>query len=148
MPGRTMEEIFRDTRTIAVVGLSPKQHRDSYQVAAYLQQQGYRIIPVNPAVREVLGERAYASLTDVPEPIDMVDVFRRSELVPGIVDEAVQHGVRVVWTQLGVVHQEAAAVAVSQGLDVVMDRCTKIEHAALLRAGKLRKGVSTGNPPK
>ena len=148
MPGRTMEEIFRDTRTIAVVGLSPKQHRDSYQVAAYLQQQGYRIIPVNPAVREVLGERAYASLTDVPEPIDMVDVFRRSELVPSIVDEAVQHGVRVVWTQLGVVHQEAAAVAVSQGLDVVMDRCTKIEHAALLRAGKLRKGVNTGNSPK
>ena len=77
MPCRTMEEIFRDTRTIAVVGLSPKQHRDSYQVAAYLQQQGYRIIPVNPAVREVLGERAYANLTDVPEPIDMVDVFRR-----------------------------------------------------------------------
>ena len=148
MPGRTMEEIFRDTRTIAVVGLSPKQHRDSYQVAAYLQQQGYRIIPVNPAVREVLGERAYANLTDVPEPIDMVDVFRRSELVPSIVDEAVQHGVRVVWTQLGVVHQEAAAVAVSQGLDVVMDRCTKIEHAALLRAGKLRKGVNTGNSPK
>ena len=110
-------------------------------MAAYLQSQGYRIIPVNPAIEEVLGEPAYPSLTAVPEPIDMVDVFRRSEFVPGIVDEAVACGARVLWTQFGIVHEEAATVAQAHGLDVVIDRCTMVEHAALMREGKLGKGV-------
>ena len=138
---RSLEEIFKETRTIAVVGLSPKPHRDSYRVAAYLQAQGYRIIPVNPAVREVLGEPAYPSLSEVPGPVDMVDVFRRSEFVPGIVDEAVSCRARVLWTQYGIVHDQAAAVARTHGLDVVMDRCTQVEHAALVRQGKLGEGV-------
>jgi predicted CoA-binding protein len=124
-----------------VIGLSPKPHRDSYRVAAYLQAQGYRIIPVNPVAGEVLGEPAYPSLAEVPVPIDIVDVFRRSEFVPGIVDEAVACGARVLWTQYGIVHDEAAAVARAHGMDVVMDRCTQVEHATLVRQGKLGRGV-------
>jgi len=105
-----------------VVGLSDKPDRDSYQVAAYLQERGYRIIPVNPAVREVLGEKAYARLQDVPEPIDVVDVFRKPEAVPEIVDAAIAAGAKAVWLQEGVIHNAAAEKARAAGLQVVQNR--------------------------
>jgi uncharacterized protein len=120
--------LLRDSRVIAVVGLSDKPERDSYHVAAYLQQQGYRIIPVNPAVTEVLGEKAYARLQDVPEKIDIVDVFRRPEAVPEIVDAAIAVGAKGVWLQEGIVHNAAAAKARAAGLQVVQNRCILKEH--------------------
>src|SRR6476661_1014073 len=116
-------------QTIAVVGLSSNPARASYGVAAYLQRQGHRIIPINPNEREVLGERAYPSLRDVPGPVDVVDVFRRSEYVPAIVEDAIAIGAPVLWLQLDVVHPEAARRAQEAGLAVVMDRCLKVEHA-------------------
>src|SRR5262249_54546504 len=118
-------------RTVAVVGLSDKPDRDSYHVAAYLQRAGYRIIPVNPAVKEVLGEKAYARLRDVPERIDVVDVFRRPEAVPERVEGAIPVGAKAVWMQDGVVHNEAAARARAAGLRVVMSKCMLREHARL-----------------
>lgn len=124
-------EILKSTRTIAVVGLSSKPHRPSYSVAAYLQSAGYRIIPVNPHEKEVLGERAYARLEDVPEPVDLVDIFRRSEFVPEIVESAIRIGAKAVWMQEGVIHPEAAERAHQAGLAVVMDLCTLKEHARL-----------------
>jgi predicted CoA-binding protein len=123
-----VRELLASAHTIAVVGLSDKPARDSYHVAAYLQGQGYRIIPVNPNVTEVLGEKAYARLRDVPEPIDIVDVFRRPEAVPAVVDEAIAVGARVVWMQEGVVHNAAAAKARAAGLRVVMNKCILKEH--------------------
>ena len=132
---RTIEEILKQSRTVAVVGLSPRPERDSYDVARYLQENGYRIIPVNPSAQEILGERCYPSLTAVPEQVDIVDIFRRSEDVPPIVEEAISIGARVVWMQLGIVHEEAAQGARARGLDVVMDRCTKVEHEALKGSG-------------
>jgi predicted CoA-binding protein len=128
---RSIEEILLESKTIAVVGLSPRPDRDSHGVAKYLQSQGYRIIPVNPAIQEVLGERCYPSLRDVPERIDLVDIFRRPEGVPAVVDEAIEVGARAVWMQKGVVHEEAARKARSRGLDLVMDRCAHCEHEAL-----------------
>ena len=116
-----VEEQLRNSKTIAVVGLSDNPERASYGVARYLQAQGYRIIPVNPMVSEVLGERSYPDLKSVPEPIDMVDIFRRSELVPTVVDEAIEVGVRYIWMQDGVIHPEAAARAEAAGIPVVMD---------------------------
>lgn len=116
-----VEEQLRNSKTIAVVGLSDNPERASYGVAKYLQAQGYRIIPVNPMVSEVLGERSYPDLKSVPEPIDMVDIFRRSELVPPVVDEAIEVGVRYIWMQDGVIHPEAAARAEAAGIPVVMD---------------------------
>ena len=116
-----VEEQLRNSKTIAVVGLSPNPDRDSYRVSAYLQSQGYRIIPVNPTVDEVLGEKSYPDLTAVPEPIDMVDIFRRSELVMPVVEEAIQVGARYVWMQDGVVNEEAAEKAEQAGIPVVMD---------------------------
>lgn len=118
-------------RTIAVVGLSDKPDRDSYHVAAYLQKAGYRIIPVNPALSEVLGERAYPGLREVPEPIDVVDVFRRPGAVPAIVEDAIAVGARAVWLQDGIVHNEAAARARAAGLQVVQSRCMLREHSAM-----------------
>ncbi len=129
-----MAELFRTAHTIAVVGLSSSCVRASYGVARYLQSAGYRIIPVNPNETEVLGEKAYARLEEVPEKIDLVDVFRRSEFVPEIVNAAIHIGARAVWLQEGVVHDEAAAKARSAGLFVVMDRCTLKEHRRLLRS--------------
>jgi len=126
-------ELLRTARTIAVVGLSSKTWRASYGVAEYLQSAGYRIIPVNPKEREVLGEKAYARLEDVPEKPDIVDVFRRSEAVPEIVDAAIRAGARAVWMQEGVAHGEAAARARQAGLLVVMDTCILREHHRLLR---------------
>src|SRR5437773_4341264 len=119
----TIPELLRSARTIAVVGLSAKPGRASYGVSRYMQHSGYRIIPVNPLETEVLGEKAYARLEDVPEPIDIVDIFRRSEYVPGIVDSAIRVGAGTVWMQEGVVHEEAAEKARLAGLTVVMDRC-------------------------
>ena len=116
-------------RTIAVVGLSSDPGRPSYDVARYLQRAGYRIIPVNPNETEVLGERAYASLRDIPEPVDVVDVFRRPAFVPAIVDDAIAVGAPVLWLQQGVVDTASAERARAAGLAVVMDRCMKVEHA-------------------
>src|SRR5688572_12582342 len=116
--------IFRATKTIAVVGLSPKPWRESYKVAAYLQQQGYRIIPVRPGAKEILGEPAYPSLTDVPVPIDLVDIFRQVAFIPPVVVEAIAVGAKVVWMQDELVHEEAAAQARAAGLTVIMDTCT------------------------
>ena len=114
-----------------MVGLSPRPERDSHDVAQYLQRQGYRIIPVNPNIDAVLGERAYPDLLSIPEPIDMVDVFRRSEEVEPIAEQAVAIGAKVLWLQLDVINEAAAAIATAGGLDVVMDRCTLREHQRL-----------------
>jgi predicted CoA-binding protein len=123
-----IKSILEESKTVAVVGLSPREERDSHRVAKYLQGQGYRIIPVNPNAEEILGERSYPDLGSVPEPIDIVDVFRRSEAVPEIVEEAIKVGARTVWMQQGVIHEEAAAHAREAGLQVVMDRCMMVEH--------------------
>jgi uncharacterized protein len=128
-------EILRTPKVVAVIGISDKTDRDSYQVARYLLDQGYRVIPVNPMLETVLGLRCYPSLRDVPERVDIVDIFRRSEAVPEIVDEAIDVGAKVVWMQLGVVHEEAAAKAEKAGLKVVMDRCIKRDHSRLLDSG-------------
>jgi predicted CoA-binding protein len=121
-------QILRDAHTIAVVGLSDKPDRDSYHVAAYMQQQGYRIIPVNPAVSQVFGEKSYARLEDVPEKIDIVDVFRRPEAVPEVVDAAIAVGAKVVWLQEGIAHNAAAEKARAAGLQVVQNKCILKEH--------------------
>jgi uncharacterized protein len=122
------DKILRSARTIAVVGLSPNPRRPSYGVARYLQRAGYRIIPVNPNVSEVLGERAYATLSDLPGPVDVVEVFRRSEFAGAIVDEAIAIGAAAVWLQDGVVDEAAAERARAAGLDVVMDDCMMRRH--------------------
>ena len=127
----TIPDLLRNARTIAVVGLSNKPMRASHGVSQYMQDAGYRIIPVNPHEREVLGEKAYARLEDVPEHIDIVDVFRRSEYVPAIVEAAIRVGAGAVWMQEGVVHEAAAAQAQAAGLTVVMDRCILKEHRRL-----------------
>jgi uncharacterized protein len=126
-------ELLRTARTIAVVGLSSKKWRASYGVAEYLQSVGYRIIPVNPGEREILGEKSYERLEDVPEKPDIVDIFRRSEAVPEIVDAAIRAGAKAVWMQEGVVNEEAAARARQAGLLVMMDTCILREHHRLLR---------------
>jgi predicted CoA-binding protein len=118
---------LEQTRTWAVVGCSPDPGRDSHRIAALLQRRGFRVIPVNPAVDELLGERCYASLADVPEPVEVVDIFRRSSLAGAHVDEAIAIGARAVWMQLGVIDREAAERARAAGLRVVMDRCPAIE---------------------
>jgi predicted CoA-binding protein len=125
-------ELLRTCRTIAVIGLSSKRYRPSYGVAEYLQSAGYRIIPVNPGEQEVLGEKAYAELSLVPGRVDIVDIFRKSEFVPEIVETAIRLGVRAIWMQEGVVHEEAAAKARAAGLEVVMDRCILKEHRRML----------------
>jgi predicted CoA-binding protein len=122
------EEILRKYRTIAVVGLSSNPERDSNAIARYLQQNGYRIIPVNPNESEVLGEKSYPDLRSVPEAIEVVDVFRRAEDVPPIVEQAIGVGVKAVWMQTGIVNEEAARRAREAGLDVVMDRCMRTTH--------------------
>lgn len=126
---QVIEEILRNTRTIAVVGLSSNPLRPSYDVSRYMQQQGYRIIPVNPNESSVLGEKAYGSLADVPEPFDLVNIFRRSEEAGHHVDEAIRLGAHAIWMQDGVVDEEAAGRALQAGLKVVMDRCLLREHA-------------------
>lgn len=123
-----IKEMLTKYRTVAVVGLSPDPGKPSHEVAAYLKRAGFRIIPVNPACQEVLGERCYPTLADVPEEVEIVDVFRRSEFLPEIVEQAIAKGARVVWMQEGVVNEEAAGRAEEAGLEVVMDRCMLKEH--------------------
>ena len=127
----TIPEILQASRTIAVVGLSSKRWRPSYGVSEYMQKAGYRIIPVNPQLRDVLGETCYANLESVPERVDIVNIFRRPEMVPEIVDAAIRMGAKTVWMQEGVVHEGAAEKARAAGLDVVMDRCILKEHRRL-----------------
>ena len=131
-----IEEQLTNSRTIAVVGLSPNPERPSHYVARYLQEQGYRIVPVNPLVQEVLGESSYPDLKSVPVPVDMVDIFLRSEFVPPVVDEAIEIGARYICMQDGVVNEEAAAKARDAGLLVVMDNCAMREHRRRFGGGK------------
>jgi hypothetical protein len=123
-----MEKVLREAKTIAVVGLSSDPFRPSFGVAQYLQSQGYRIVPVNPNEAEVLGERSYPSLDSVPGPVDIVDIFRRSEAVPEIVNAAIRIGARAVWMQEGVRHETAAERARAAGLAVAMNRCILKDH--------------------
>ncbi|MCI0407026.1 MAG: CoA-binding protein [Acidobacteria bacterium] len=121
-------EILRKFHTFAVVGLSPKPHRDSHKVARFLQEHGYRIIPVRPGADSILGERCYATLGEIPQKVDVVNLFRRSEAVAPFVDQAIAIQAKVVWMQLGVIHEEAAERARRAGLLVVMDHCPLIEY--------------------
>ena len=138
----TLRRILRECRTIAVVGLSAEWHRPSFFAAKYMQQHGYRIIPVNPRYTEVLGERCHASLADIGEPVHLVDVFRRTEDVVPIAAQAIAIGARCLWQQIGVVNLEADRMARAAGLDSVLDRCVKIEHARLF-GGLHWAGVNT-----
>jgi predicted CoA-binding protein len=146
----TLRRILKQSKTIAVVGLSANWWRPSYFAAKYMQEHGYRVIPVNPAYQEVLGEPCYASVRDIPEPIDIVDCFRKSEEIPAIADDAIAIGAKVLWMQLGVINPEAADKARKAGLEVVMDRCVKIEHARLFGglnwAGVNTKVISSKRP--
>jgi uncharacterized protein len=126
-----LRSVLEGRRTWAVVGCSPDPSRDSHRIASMLKSRGYRVIPVNPACDEVLGERCYAALADIPEPIDVVDIFRRSSEAGRHVDEAIAVGASAVWMQLGVIDRDAAARARDSGLDVVMDRCPAIEMPRL-----------------
>jgi predicted CoA-binding protein len=123
------KELLKEAKTIAVVGLSANPDRPSYRVSRYLQQQGYKIIPVNPNIREVLGEKAYPRLKDIPDKVDIVDVFRRSEDIPPIADEAIAIKAKVLWMQEGIVNEAAAKKAEAAGLKVVMDHCIMVAHS-------------------
>lgn len=127
-----LKDILQSTKTIAVVGLSSNPEKDSYQIASYLKEQGYRIIPVNPTTSEVLGEKAYPDLQSVPEKIDVVQVFRKAEDVPPVVEDAIKVGAKVVWMQEGIVNEEAAQKARDAGLQVVMDACMRATHRRLI----------------
>jgi len=138
-----LRRILAQTRTIAVVGLSANWYRPSYFAAKYMQDHGYRIVPVNPAYAEVLGERCYPSIAAIPGPVDLVDCFRKpGEIVP-LAHAAIAKGARVLWMQLGIRNDEAAQIAGAAGLDVVMDRCVKVEHARIL-GGLHWAGINTG----
>ncbi|MBI4794783.1 MAG: CoA-binding protein [Deltaproteobacteria bacterium] len=128
---QVIAEIIKNYRVVAVVGLSTDPGRPSYRVAEYLQQHGFRIIPVNPGCQEILGEKCYPSLRDIPFPIEVVDIFRKVEAIPAIVEEAIQVGAKAVWMQLDLVEPESAQKARDAGLQVVMDRCLKVEHARI-----------------
>jgi predicted CoA-binding protein len=130
----SIADILRAYRTIAVVGLSPDERRDSNSVSRYMQAAGYRIIPVNPELSEVLGEKAYPTVASIPERVDIVDVFRRAENVPPVVDDAIAAGAKVIWLQTGISHEAAAAKARAAGLEVVQDRCIRTEHQRLTGA--------------
>ena len=124
----TPAEVLRRYRTIAVVGLSNDRRRESYSVSRYMQDAGYRVIPVNPEETEVLGEKAYPDLASIPEPVEIVDIFRRPEYIPDIVDQAIAIGAKVIWMQQGIVNEAAAAKARAAGLEVVMNRCIRTVH--------------------
>ncbi|MBU0676311.1 MAG: CoA-binding protein [Proteobacteria bacterium] len=128
-----IQKVLQDFRTIAVVGLSPKENRPSNQVARYLLAAGYTIFPVNPGQREILGLPCYGSLEEIPTPVDIVDIFRRPEDIPPIVESAISVGAKVIWMQLGIVHDQAAARAEASGLTVIMDRCIAIDHQNLAK---------------
>lgn len=129
---QAMKDILLSAKTIASVGLSSNKEKESYWIVAYLKEQGYRIIPVNPAAEEILGEKSYPDLESVPEKIDVVQVFRKPEDVPPIVESAIKVGAKVVWMQEGIVHEEAAEKAREAGLQVVMDACMRVTHRRLI----------------
>ena len=131
---KDLKDILLSTKTIASVGLSGNQEKESYWIASYLKDQGYHVIPVNPTATEILGEKAYPNLESVPEKIDVVQVFRRPEDVPPVVDAAIKAGAKVVWMQEGIVHEEAAQKARQAGLQVVMDTCMRATHRRLIGA--------------
>ncbi len=139
-----MRRILKEARTIAVVGLSAQWNRPSNFAAKYLKDRGYRIIPVNPKYDEILGEKCYPSLLDIPEKVDVVEIFRKPEEVLPIVEQAIKIGAKVVWMQIGVVNEEAAKRAEEAGLEVIMNRCMKIEHATLLSGLINTVGISRG----
>src|SRR4051812_10390503 len=139
----SLRRILRSSRTIAIVGLSAEWHRPSFFAGKYLQEHGYRVIPVNPRYDQVLGERCHASLATIEVPIDIVDVFRRTEDVMPIAEQAIAIKAKCLWQQIGVKNEAAAALAAAAGLDVVMDRCVKIEHGRLF-GGLNWAGVNTG----
>jgi predicted CoA-binding protein len=124
--------LLKEVRTIAIVGLSPKESRPSNVVARYLQQAGFTIVPVNPGQEEILGEKCYPDLSSIPEPVDVVDVFRRADQVVPIAEDAVKIGAKALWLQQGIRNDDAAAIAGRAGLTVVMDRCIKIDHQRLI----------------
>ena len=134
MNDEEIKNILRDAKTVAVVGISPKEDRPSYRVAAYLKSRGYRMIPVRPNGEEILGEKVYHNLLEIPKEIriDVVDIFRKSEDTPPVVEEAIRRGAAVIWMQEGILHQEAGEKAEKAGLKVVMDRCMMKEHRRLL----------------
>lgn len=134
---KTIEELIKNSKTIAVVGLSDNPERPSYSVASYLKKEGYKIIPVNPRGGEILGEKVYPDLKSIPEPVDLVDIFLKPERVLPVVEEAIKIGAKGVWLQLGIVNEEAKKIAEENGLKVVMDRCIKIERERLKREKKL-----------
>jgi uncharacterized protein len=139
----TIQAILNRARTIAIVGLSPNELRASHFVGYYLRRHGFKVIPVNPREDSILGARSYASLAEIPEPIDVVDVFRTPDAVPAIAEEAVAAGAGALWLQYGVISPEGAEIAKQGGLDVVMDRCMKVEHARYL--GRMHwLGFNTG----
>ena len=140
---QTLRRVLQNHRTIAVVGLSADWFRPSYFAAKYMQENGYRIIPVNPKYTEILGETCYPSLKDIPHPVDIVDVFRKPADTSAIAQESVDIGAKVFWLQLGVINPDAQAIAENAGLTVVVDRCVKIEHARLF-GGLGWFGVNTG----
>lgn len=133
---KKIEEILTSNKTIAIVGLSPKEDRASNRVGKYLQNQGYKIIPVNPQYPEVLGLKSYANIGDIPEDVDVVDIFRKSNAVPEIVDDAIKKGVKVVWMQEGIIHNESAKKALEAGKKVVMNKCMMKEHKKLMATKK------------
>jgi predicted CoA-binding protein len=126
-----IRDILEKYKTVAVVGLSDKPERDSHSVAKYLKEHGYTIIPVNPARSEILGEKSYPDLMSIPQPVDIVDIFRKTEAIPAIVDEAIKIKAKVVWMQLGLAHEESARKAREAGLAAVQSKCMKVEHAKL-----------------
>lgn len=132
-----MRSILATSKTIAVVGISARPDRPAHSVPAYLQQQGYRIIPVNPKLSEVLGEKAYRSLLEIPDPVDVVQVFRRPEEVPPVVEQAIALGAKAVWMQQGISHAESAARAEQAGLQVVMNACMRSIHRELRARGEI-----------
>ena len=138
----TIRRILRENKTIAIVGLSANWYRPSYFAAKYLMDHGYRIIPVTPQYKEVLGQTCYPSLSDVPEPIDIVDCFRRADQIVPLAEQAISIKAKVLWMQLGVINEAAATLASAAGLEVVMDRCMKIEFARLF-GGLNFMGVNT-----
>ena len=145
-----LRRILRENRTLAVVGLSANWYRPSYFAAKYMQEHGYRVIPVNPMYEEVLGEKCYKSLRDIPEKVDIVDCFRKSQEIPSLAADAAAIGAKVLWMQLGVANAEARRLAEAAGLEVVEDRCVKIEHARLFGglgwAGVNTKVISSKRP--
>jgi len=129
---KEMKEILLSTKTVASVGLSSNQEKESYWIVSYLKEQGYRIFPVNPTASEILGEKVYPSLSDIPDKVDVVQVFRRPEDVPPVVDEAIKIGAKVVWMQEGIVNEPAAQKAREAGLKVVMNACMRATHRRLI----------------